>query len=75
MVRTRSEAAELVLSGHVRVNGARQTSPGRSVKTGDVLTVALDTRVRLVKVVSFADRRGDTQAAHALYEDLQAKQE
>jgi len=75
VVRTRTDAAALIASGHVRVNGAREKSPGHSVKQGDVLTVALDARVRVLKVVSFMERRGDAQAAHGLYEDLQAKRE
>lgn len=72
VVKARSSAAELVESGRVRLNGDRQTSPGHGVKIGDVLTVALDRQVRLMKVVAFADRRGDADAARGLYDDLQA---
>ena len=75
VVRTRTDAAALITSGHVRLNGARETSPGHGVKAGDVLTVALDARVRVLKVIAFAERRGDAHVAHTLYEDLQAKQE
>jgi ribosome-associated heat shock protein Hsp15 len=71
VVRTRSDAAELVTRGHVRLNGTRETSPGHSIRTGDVLTIALDARVRILRVVAFTERRGDAQAAHALYDDLQ----
>lgn len=73
IVRTRADAAALVGHGHVRLNGIRETSPGHAIKTGDVLTIALDTRVRILKVAGFAERRGDAQAAHALYEDLQPR--
>jgi len=73
IVRSRADAAELVARGHVRLNGLRQTSPGHAVKTGDVLTIALDTRVRILKVAGFAERRGDAQTAYALYEDLQPR--
>ena len=34
VVRTRSAAAELVESGHVRVNGARVRQPSHAVKLG-----------------------------------------
>ena len=37
---------------------------------GDVVTVALDRIVRVLKVTGFAPRRGDADAAAALYEDL-----
>ena len=69
-VRARSSAAALVESGHVRVNGVRETSPGHAVKAGDVITLALDRGVRLMKVTGFTERRGDAAAARALYEDL-----
>ena len=42
----------------------------RSVRTGDVLTIALDGGVRVLKVVGFRDRRGSSDAALALYEDI-----
>jgi ribosome-associated heat shock protein Hsp15 len=70
VVRTRSDAADLVGSGHVRVNGARVRQPAHAVKAGDVLTVALDARVRLLRVEGFASRRGDARAAQALYMEL-----
>jgi ribosome-associated heat shock protein Hsp15 len=40
------------------------------VKAGDVITVALDRSVRVLKVTAFAERRGDAEAGRALYEDL-----
>ena len=72
MVKARTSAAELVASGHVRINGTREKSPGHAVKAGDVVTVALDNSVRVLKVTGFAERRGDASAARVLYEDLQA---
>ena len=70
LVRQREAAASLVESGHVRVEGKRVTAPGHRVKVGDVLTVALDHGVRLIRVLETAERRGDANAAHALYEEL-----
>ncbi|CCE03781.1 conserved hypothetical protein [Bradyrhizobium sp. STM 3809] len=70
MVKARTSAAALVASGHVRVNGVRETSPGHGVKTGDVLTIALDRSVRVLKVTGFAERRGDAASVLGLYDDL-----
>ena len=53
LVRTRSAAAALAEAGYVRVNGARIDAPGRMVRTGDVVTVALDRVVRVLKVRGF----------------------
>ena len=75
VVRTRSDAAALVAKGHVRINGAREKSPGHGVKIGDVLTVALEARVRVLKVIGFAERRGDAASAQALCADLQSSEE
>ena len=70
VVKARSSAAALVESGHVRINGNREKSPGHGVKIGDVLTVALDRTVRVMKVEAFAERRGDATAARVLYADM-----
>lgn len=72
VVKARTSAAELVASGHVRINGTREKSPGHAVKAGDVVTIALDHSVRVLKVTGFAERRGDASSARVLYEDLQA---
>ena len=74
MVKARTSAAELVEKGRVRVNGVRETSPGHAVKVGDVLTIALDRTVRVMKVIAFTERRGDADAARVLYEELQQRQ-
>jgi ribosome-associated heat shock protein Hsp15 len=69
-VKARASAAALVASGHVRINGVRETSPGHGVKPGDVLTVALDRSVRVLKIIAFAERRGDAASARVLYDEL-----
>jgi ribosome-associated heat shock protein Hsp15 len=70
IVRTRSAAAALAASGHVRLNGTRVDAPAKPVKAGDVVTIALDARVRVLKVTGFAVRRGGADEGRALYEDM-----
>jgi len=70
IVRTRSAAASLAIAGRVRVNGVRVVAPGRDVKYGDVVTVALNGGVRVLKVSGLALRRGNAAAAAQLYEEL-----
>jgi ribosome-associated heat shock protein Hsp15 len=70
VVRTRSAAAALAASGHVRVNGQRVDAASRAVRLGDVVTVALDRSVRVLKVAAFAERRGGAESASVLMEDL-----
>ena len=70
MVRTRSDAAALAQAGHVRLNGKRITAASQPVRTGDVVTVALDRTVRVVQVEGFCEKRGGAPAARALYRDV-----
>jgi ribosome-associated heat shock protein Hsp15 len=70
VVRTRTAAAALASAGHVRINGARIDAASRPVRPGDVITIALDRRVRILKVLGFGARRGSADLARALYEDL-----
>jgi ribosome-associated heat shock protein Hsp15 len=74
MVRARADAAALVRAGRVRVNSRPVDTAGHALKIGDVVTVALDSRVCVWRVEGFAARRGDAVAARALYTDLQDPQ-
>jgi ribosome-associated heat shock protein Hsp15 len=69
-VRTRTAAAALAGGGHVRLNGERIDAASRQVKAGDVVTVALDRTVRVMRVAGFAERRGSADRAQGLYEDI-----
>jgi ribosome-associated heat shock protein Hsp15 len=71
LVRTRTAAAALADAGYVRINGLRIDAPSRTVRTGDVVTVALDRRVRVLKVTGFAERRGPAATVTSLYEILE----
>ena len=70
VVRTRPAAAGLATSGHVRVNGRRIDGASHCVRLGDVVTVALDRSVRVLKVMGFAERRGSAEMARVLSADL-----
>jgi ribosome-associated heat shock protein Hsp15 len=71
VVKTRTDAASLASGGDVRVNGARNRSPGDFIKLGDKLTITLDRSIRILEVTGFIDRRGDAAAARAIYTELQ----
>jgi ribosome-associated heat shock protein Hsp15 len=70
VVKTRILAQDLATSGHVRVNGQRAESAAKMVRIGDVLTIALPSRVRVLKVLDVAERRGPASDAVLLYEEL-----
>lgn len=70
VVKTRTLATRLVGDGHVRVNGTRIETPARPIGTGDVLTIALERQIRVLRVVAAGARRGPFEEARRLYEDL-----
>lgn len=70
VVKSRTGAAKLVEDGHVRVNSVRIDNPAKSVRPGDVLTVALDQDVRVLKVKAPGERRGPLEEARHLFEEL-----
>ena len=72
VVKTRSLAARLVEAGHVRVNGRRTDNAAKTLRAGDVLTIALERQVRLLRVVADGDRRGPSAEASLLFEDLES---
>jgi ribosome-associated heat shock protein Hsp15 len=73
LVKTRTLAAELVVAGKVRLNRGRVEKPSQIVRVDDVLTVVLNRRVRLLRVVGLGLRRGPSATARALYEELTAE--
>jgi ribosome-associated heat shock protein Hsp15 len=72
VVKTRALAAKLVTAGHVRLNGVRAAGPDKPVRPGDVLTIALERQVKVLRVVAPGGRRGPYEEARHLYEDLSA---
>ncbi len=70
IVKTRSLAAKLVTEGRIRLNAVRIETPAKSVGPGDVLTIALEREVKVLRILGSADRRGPYSEARLLYEDL-----
>lgn len=70
VTKTRGLAQKLAVSGHVRVNREKIDAASKVVRLGDVLTIALDRRVLVLKVAAIGGRRGPAAEARLLYEDL-----
>ena len=51
----------------------RVEKPAQTVRAGDVLTLNLNRRIQLVRVLGIGERRGPSAAARALYEELTAE--
>jgi len=70
VVKSRSLAAKLAQSGRVRVNREKIDQASQAVRPGDVLTITLDRRVLVYRVLGSGVRRGPAEEARLLYEDL-----
>ena len=70
VTKTRTLAAALVSDGAVRVNQQRVDTPAKALKPGDVLTIALERDVRVLRVVAPGSSRRPYEEARLLYEDL-----
>ena len=70
VVKSRSLAAKLAASGRVRINRDKASQAADQVRPGDVLTVTLDRRILVYKVLEPGARRGPAEEAKKLYEDL-----
>ncbi|MER0237257.1 S4 domain-containing protein [Fulvimarina sp. MAC8] len=75
VVKTRSIAQQLVETKKVRLNKEKIDNPARNIRAGDVLTISYSSRVHVLKVRGFAERRGSASDAQALYENLNAPAE
>jgi len=72
--RTRTSAAKIVTEARFRVNGQPTDKAHYAIRAGDVLTFALGPHIRIIKVVSLAERRGGAPEARLLYADLDPPQ-
>jgi ribosome-associated heat shock protein Hsp15 len=69
ILKSREKAASLIKDGFVRVNGIRSDAPAKQIKIGDVLTIALERQVLVLKVKGTGIRRGPSSEAIMLYDD------
>lgn len=70
--KSRTQAAEFVAGGRLRLDGAVVSKPNQLVRAGCVLTFPLGPRIRVVRVMALGVRRGPPAEARTLYEDLEA---
>ncbi len=70
VVKSRSLAARLVQAGRVRIDGRKSDQASDIVRPGNTLTITLDRRILVYRVVDPGLRRGPAEEARGLYEDL-----
>ena len=70
----RSLAADMVGTGHLRLNNRPIHKPGQTVKPGDVLVFPQGPWVRVIEIAALGTRRGPAEEARTLYTDLDPPQ-
>ena len=70
VAKSRSLAQRMVADGRVRANGDKLDSASAGVRVGDVLTIGLDRRVMVLKILDPGKRRGPAPEARLLYKDM-----
>lgn len=70
LLKSRSLAQKAIEAGHATVNDERVKQSSFQVKVGDVLTLSLERRDVIVRVLLPGERRGPYEEARLLYEDL-----
>lgn len=70
VTKSRTLAQKLVSGGHVRVNKDKVANASYQVKVDDVLTIVLERRILILRILSPGTRRGPATEARTLYEDL-----
>ena len=70
--KSRSAAWRLIDPGHIRKNGQRVTEHDHKVCAGDVLTLPLGSRVKIVQIERLPERRGPAEEARGHYRTLDA---
>ena len=70
LAKTRGFAQALAAAGHLRIDGRAVARAHAAVRVGNVLSFALDDRVRVIRVDALPARRGSAAEARLLYTDL-----
>jgi ribosome-associated heat shock protein Hsp15 len=70
LAKTRSIAQAMAETGHMRLNGRRVDRAHQKVAAGDVLTVPLGPRVRVIELIALPQRRGPATEAQSCYRVL-----
>jgi ribosome-associated heat shock protein Hsp15 len=70
VVKSRTLAQKIIESGAIRVNSERTERTDHKIAAGDVLTMSLNGRVLVWRVLDPGTRRGPASEAQGLYEDI-----
>ena len=67
LVKSRGLAQDLILTGHVRIDGKRVAKPSETVRIGSIIALPLRDQVRVLRVLALPTRRGPPAEARTCY--------
>lgn len=70
LAKTKGACARMIEAGGFRLNRQPATKAHARIRVGDVLTFALEDRVRVWRVLALGERRGPAGEAKVLYEEV-----
>jgi len=70
LAKSRSLAQSIIEAGYVRIDGRRVQKSSEEVRSGSVIALPLQERVRVLRVLEIPSRRGPPAEARACYEEL-----
>ena len=70
LAKTRGIAQAMAEEGHIRLNGRRIDRAHQKVTAGDILTVPLGIKVRVIELLALPVRRGPAPEAQSCYRVL-----
>ena len=73
IIKSRTLAGKFAAGGNVRVNSEKIDQASVLIKPGDVLTITLERRILVLRVLGCGERRGPAPEAQLLYEDISPK--
>lgn len=73
IIKSRTLAGKFAAGGNVRVNSEKIDQASVLIKPGDVLTITLERRILVLRVLGCGERRGPAPEAQLLYDDLSPK--
>ncbi len=72
LTKSRTIAQSVIETGHVRIDGRRVAKPSEEVRAGNVISLPLHDRVRVIRVIALPGRRGPPAEAREHYAEVDA---
>jgi ribosome-associated heat shock protein Hsp15 len=69
-LKSRSDCSRLIAAGGLRLNRQPTDKAHARLRPGDIVTLPLHGRVRVIRVLALAARRGPAPEARGLYEEI-----